>query len=249
MSSITISIVSHNQGQMVSQLLDQLAGYATNIAKVVVTHNTKSNDKTIKNNYPFEMINLQNQEPLGFATNHNQAFQFCETSYFCVINPDISITNEPFDALLTCLEDLTVSVVAPIVIGINGKREDNARYFPTPIGLVRKMFSRYDGSFPIDNHDSIIFPDWIGGMFMLFSTQRFKELAGFDEKFYLYYEDVDLCLRSWQDGYKVLLCKNVSVVHDARRTSHKNWQYLKWHLASALRFFVKHIGRFPNKVI
>ena len=231
---------------MIIQLLDQLAGCPMNIAKVVITQNTNS-DKPIKNKYPFEMTVLKNLRPLGFAANHNQAFQFCETSHFCVMNPDISIINEPFEALLSCFEDLSVSVVAPIIIDKNGKQEDSARYFPTPLGLVRKMFSSYDGTFPIDNHDSIIFPDWIGGMFMLFSTKKFEELAGFDEKYFLYYEDVDFCARSWQYGYKTVLYTGVKVVHDARRNSHKSLKYVKWHLTSMFRFFVKHLGRFPEK--
>ena len=57
------------------------------------------------------------------------------------------------------------------------------------------------------------------------------------------------CLRAWKEGYKVILSLDVDVIHDARRTSHKNLKYMKWHITSMIRFFILHIGRFPNKVL
>ena len=86
-------------------------------------------------------------------------------------------------------------------------------------------------------------------MFLLFESKKYTNLNGFDESFHLYYEDVDICLRAWKYGFKVLLCKDNEVIHDARRSSHSDLVYMKWHLTSLLRFFIKHFGRFPNKVI
>lgn len=249
MGSITVSIVSHGHGVMVLQLLDQLSKHASHIARVVITHNIEGDEQPVDERYPFEVINIQNQQPLGFGANHNQAFQYCETNRYCVINPDIHVESDPFRVLLSCLDDSSVSVVAPTIVNLDGEREDSARYFPTPIGLVRKLFSGYDGVFPFEQGAITILPDWVGGMFLLFSTEKYRELSGFDEGYFLYYEDVDLCARSWRSGYKVVLCTEVSVIHDARRTSHTNLKYLKWHLASALRFFVRHWGRFPEKTI
>lgn len=250
MNSVTVSIVSHDQDVMVAKLLDQIAKHATCIAKVIVTYNINSDKVNAIKQYPFELIRLNNQQPQGFGANHNQASKYCETSRFCVMNPDIHLTSDPFRELLACLEDTSISVVAPLVVNVNGEREDNARFFPTPLALIRKFFSSVDGVFPItDSASKVVFPDWLGGMFLLFSTEKYKELSGFDEKYFLYYEDVDFCARSWRYGYKTALCTCVKVIHDARRTSHKNLKYLKWHAASAFRFFLKHLGRFPERNI
>ena len=72
---------------------------------------------------------------------------------------------------------------------------------------------------------------------MLFPRTVFEQLGGFDETYFLYYEDVDLCARLRKLGYRVGYCADVSVVHDARRASHRNLSYLRRHLASMARFF------------
>jgi len=77
-------------------------------------------------------------------------------------------------------------------------------------------------------------------MFMMVKRQAFADIGGFDEKFFLYYEDVDLCARFKKAGWAVKYDPRAEVVHDARRTSHTNLRYLKWHLSSMLRYFIKH---------
>ena len=89
-------------------------------------------------------------------------------------------------------------------------------------------------------------PEWVAGMFMLFRSQDFARLGGFDEAFFLYYEDVDICVRAWKQGMKIVACPQVSVVHDARRDSHRSARHIRWHLASMVRYFFKHWGRLPH---
>ena len=81
---------------------------------------------------------------------------------------------------------------------------------------------------------------------MLFRSEAFAELKGFDEKFFLYYEDVDVCIRAWNRGLRVLACPRVSVIHDARRDSRRSLRHLRWHVASMRRFFWKHWARLPK---
>ena len=73
---------------------------------------------------------------------------------------------------------------------------------------------------------------------MLFRREVFEKLRGFDERYFLYYEDVDLCARLNLQGYAVALCPAATVVHHAQRSSHQSIKYLRWHLLSMLRFFV-----------
>ena len=72
---------------------------------------------------------------------------------------------------------------------------------------------------------------------MLFQSAAFLELGGFDERYFLYYEDVDICARLRLAGHEIVVCPWVSVVHAARRESHQKLQYLAWHIASITRFF------------
>jgi GT2 family glycosyltransferase len=72
---------------------------------------------------------------------------------------------------------------------------------------------------------------------MLFPCKVFKEISGFDENYFLYYEDVDLCARLKFYGYKIIHYPFVSAIHKARYDSHHNIRYLLWHIFSIIRFF------------
>jgi GT2 family glycosyltransferase len=182
------------------------------------------------------MCFIQNKEKKGFGTNHNQAFNHARGKFFCVLNPDVRLNANPFPALINCFEDKTVGVVAPLIKDENGEIAENARKFPTPLILYRKLLhlkKNYDYSIGFD----IFSPDWVGGMFMLFPYKVFKEIGGFDEKYFLYYEDVDLCARLKSCGYKIIHYPFVTAIHKAQYDSHRNIRYLTWHIFSIIKFF------------
>ena len=81
---------------------------------------------------------------------------------------------------------------------------------------------------------------------MLFRSSAFMRVGGFDEGFFLYYEDVDICARLRQCGESILACPAARVVHTAQRASRYNPRYALWHVSSMARYFVKHLGRLPR---
>ena len=121
--------------------------------------------------------------------------------------------------------------------------EDSARHFPSLIDLVLKALHRYDGRLQYVLGDPPLPAPWVAGMFMLLRSKDYAALAGFDEGFFLYYEDVDLCARVWNCGRSVMLCPSVHVVHDARRASRRNLRHMLWHATSMARYLRKHFWR------
>lgn len=238
-AKIHFSVVSHGQGQIVGLLLNDLKIVAAaNDIVVTLTLNIEETLPFDLEAFPFLIRVEKNSIPKGFGANHNAAFyKFQEDSTcFCVVNPDIRFNKDPFPALLSCLKNDAVGLAAPIVMGENGELEDSARLFPTPFKILCKAFGQCKGSDYVIKNEPI-YPDWVGGMFMLFPHEIFEKLNGFNEQFFLYYEDVDLCARLRLLGYEVVVCPATKVVHDARRSSHSSFRYLKWHLASMLHFF------------
>ena len=73
---------------------------------------------------------------------------------------------------------------------------------------------------------------------MVFPSEIFGKLGGFDERYFLYYEDVDLCGRLRLRGHEVVLNPKAQVIHHAQRSSHGNLRYMAWHLRSMARFFL-----------
>jgi GT2 family glycosyltransferase len=156
------------------------------------------------------------------------------------MNPDIRLAENPFPALLNCMATTGAALVAPRVLEADGRVADSMRGFPTVPSMVRKLLLGDDGRYAYASDADFCHPDWVAGMFMLFRHECFDALRGFDERFFMYYEDVDVCLRTWQAGMSVTGCLTTAVTHDARRSSHRNWRHLRWHLASMLRFFLRY---------
>jgi N-acetylglucosaminyl-diphospho-decaprenol L-rhamnosyltransferase len=234
---ITISVVSHGQIDLIANLLNDIDQHcrATPI-ELILTLNLEETLPFDVDNYFFQVNVVRNILPKGFSTNHNQALAHATGCYFCVLNPDIRFDKDPFPVLLGVLKDSLVGVVAPLVLDKNGRTEDSARHFPTPFKILCKAFGSCRGSDYVLN-DKVVFPDWVAGMFMLFRREVFEKLGGFDERYFLYYEDVDLCARLRLRGYTVALCPDSKVVHHAQRSSHRSVNYMNRHLTSMLRYF------------
>jgi N-acetylglucosaminyl-diphospho-decaprenol L-rhamnosyltransferase len=235
---VSISIVSHGQGSLVKNLLTDLDNCYASILEVILTVN-------VTEDLPFEIAKFRfpikvvvNRMPKGFAANHNAAFELAKAKYFSVLNPDIRFERDPFPWLFEQICEQVVGVAAPLIVNLAGGIENSGRRFPTPASIFRKaLFGDLGPDYRIEGDK--IFPDWVGGMFMMFRSEVFRSVGGFDEHYFLYYEDVDLCWRLRRRGYQVVLLPSVRAIHHARRESHHNLRYWVWHMNSMLRFFLK----------
>jgi GT2 family glycosyltransferase len=243
---VTVSIVSHRHGPLMADLLRDLAR-CHEIARVIVTYNVEEPGVQIPPALQSKTMTVSNNRPAGFAANHNAAFRRCETDYFCVMNPDIRLPQDPFGPLLATMSSAGTALAAPAVLGPSGHVECSARRFPTPWSLFLKLGSRYDGGIPFTLGGPPLQPDWVAGMFLLIRAKAFASIGGFDEGFHLYYEDVDLCARLRRAGHELIFCPAVTIVHDARRSSHRQLRFLVWHLQSMMRYFSRHMGRLPAR--
>lgn len=230
---ITLSIVSHLQGALVEQLLRDIAALGRGDLRVLLTLNVPESTPALAG-MPVEII--RNDTRKGFGANHNQAFGRTQDDFFCVLNPDLRLPADPFPALLHALDAPRAGLAAPRVLAPSGTVENSARRFPTMASLAAKALGvapKLDYAVGAEPSS----PDWVAGMFMLAKRTAFEAVGGFDERYFLYYEDIDLCRRLRLHGYDIRLVPAATVLHDARRTSHRNPKYLAWHLRSILRYF------------
>lgn len=227
---VTASVVSHGHGQMVADLARDLVA-CEQVGRIIITQNVPE-----ETNYPEDrrIEIIRNEAPRGYGANQNAAFAGATTAFFCVLNPDIRISGNPFPALLTELQDEQVAASAPVIITPGGEVEDSARKFPTAASLLGKAAGIGRGTYA--DAEKRANPDWLAGMFLLLRTSAFRAVRGFDEKYFLYYEDVDLCRRLRRAGYGLRQVQEVKAIHDARRASRRDWQHARWHLASMARF-------------
>lgn len=238
---VAVSIVSHGHGDMLGSLVGSLLAYPE-IAQILITENIP---EAVVLPADERITVIGNACPQGFGANHNAAFRHCKQTYFCPLNPDVSLTLNPFPDLIKALEMHHAALAAPIVKSPSGGIEDSMRRFPGLLSLFGKLLGGQGGAYRVEEGQADFFPEWVAGMFMLFRSSEFSRLGGFDTGYFLYYEDVDICLRAWRGGQRIVACPKVSVIHDARRASHRSLRYLRWHLTSMARYFRKYWWRLP----
>ena len=235
---VTLSIVSHGDAEKIGRLLKSLRTFEQiRLFRVILTDNLGDNLPSFDSSTGTSIEIIHNQQPRGYAWNHNQAFRSVETKYFCILNPDVLFEQEVFGPLITLLETDNAGIVAPLVVDSSAVVQDSFRALPTPLDLVRRKIPGYRSVSILPDADGLVRPDWMAGIFLFMSSEIYRKLKGFDERYRLYFEDVDLCTRARLAGLKLLVDTSVHIRHDAQRASSKNFRYLLWHIQSAYRFY------------
>lgn len=223
---LTVSIVSHGQLELIRPLLEQLDRFSRAvIGKVVLTINIPEPDALAGQRWGFEIERIENTTPRGFGANHNQAFAHCTTPWFLVLNPDIR-----FDAdVLTPLVDVAgpeAGLLAPRILEPGKPQPEQHRAIITPLEIVSRKRPGYVRP---------VVPEWIPGLFMLFRSEAYRQIDGFDERFFMYGEDFDICARLRLAGWKLQIAEDLQARHEAQRASHRSKRHLYWHVTSLLK--------------
>ena len=234
--ALCVSVVSHGQGALVDCLLADIAQLPRGtVARVVVTVNQPFDTwQPALGEIPgTELEVLHNSAPQGFGANHNLAFAHCNEPCFVVVNPDIRLIGDPFEALISRLEqDPGCALTVPVQLDAGGHLESFARRLPTPFSVVARRLASAGARGAEQNR-----AQWVSGAFMLWRSTAFRRLGGFDAGYFLYCEDVDICLRLQLAGQRFAVVDSARVVHDAQRDSRGSPRYLMQHVKSLLRLW------------
>jgi GT2 family glycosyltransferase len=193
---------------------------------------------------------------VGYGRGHNLAIERANSRYHLVLNPDIDLDR---DALLRALDFFEahpdVGLLTPWIGDEQGHQQFLCRRYPTLLdlfvrgflpGSLRRMFARrlarYEMRDLINDRDIVWDPPIVSGCFMLFRTNVLKQLAGFDARYFLYFEDYDLSLRA-HDVARVVYAPAVRVLHHGGGAARKGSAHIRMFVASAYKFF----GRFGWK--
>lgn len=252
MHNIIISIVSHQQFSLIRLLLDDLRKQNINdYCKIILTSNTPEDLSGLVDYEDLPIKLVCNESPRGFGENHNRAYDYFKSDVFLVVNPDIRLDMQNFNLSEFVLSSFKVDskIVAPMVIDAAGVVDQNYRKYPKFLNMVvRYLGGKYEYEYPevLLESSGDFSVDWVGGMFMLFKSDAYRDLGGFDVKYFMYMEDVDICRRS-EILHKTpsLLMARFKVTHNAQRDSRRKLRNLIWHIKSALLYFYREkIGGF-----
>lgn len=225
MKPVTVSVVSHLQAELVRPLLADLNRHCSAaIDKVVLTCNRPESLTIDPDELAFPLEVIHNPQPMGFGANHNQAFQRCSSEWFLVINPDVRLHSDVLTALLQRATPKT-GLLAPQELNEAGERIDNLRGLITPWELFQRQVLKRPPPPPAHG-------GWVKGMFMLIRTSVFQRIGGFDERYFMYCEDFDLCARLMLNQWDIDHHPDIEVTHAWQRQSHGSTNHLRQHLRS-----------------
>lgn len=223
---ITVSIVSHGQLALILPLLDQLDAFSAElIDKVVLTVNIPEADLLSGRRWSFPVERIDNAQPMGFGANNNQAFRRCATPWFLVLNPDIRFDRDVLAPLMAQAQP-DAGLLTPRILEPGKAAPEQHRRVLTPLEILRRRRPGY--AIPA-------VPAWVPGLFMLFRAEAYAAVHGFDERFFMYGEDFDICARLALAGWRLQVGEDLLARHEAQRASRTSRRHLYWHVTSLLK--------------
>lgn len=242
MKTIDVVIVNYLQSPTVIKLVRGLIKERA-VGQVVVVDNSedKGEAKRLKENLDDLKVKIVvSDENLGFGTGCNVGFKQTRSDYVAFVNPDVEYRGG-LDKILDLVRSLEADVAGAVMVDKEGNFIPTAGYFPK----LNLKFWRYFLLWVEKINHNIDHPtrvDWVSGAFMVVRRKAFEALGGFDEKFKLYYEDLDLCLRAKKNRYMIwyLPVKNVHLSHQSVKKNKD--QAKKWFNQSRFYFVKKHRG-------
>lgn len=247
---ITASVVTfHTKHQDLSRLIECVA--KSTISKLFIIDNSTNDELREFSSYCNNKISYIHSLNLGYGSGHNIAISKAlevGSDYHVVLNPDIYWTGNVIERLEAFMnENSDCGLVMPKIIYPDGETQFLCKLLPTPMDLIGRRFipfksyqKRHDYQYELHwtGYDKIMEVPSLSGCFMFMRCSTLKITGGFDERYFMYAEDLDLCRRIGESS-KTMFYPFVSVVHEYEKGSYKSKKLLKYHITSIVKYFNK----------
>ncbi|MBI4036743.1 glycosyltransferase family 2 protein [Candidatus Daviesbacteria bacterium] len=216
---LSISIVNYNAGEHILNCLNSLEHSTGGIELDIWIVDNNSEDESvekIRKHFPGVHI-TSNKENVGFGKAHNQNLRKIKTELILILNPDTVVLPGTIDFMVQFMKNnMEVGAATCRIEKSNGSLDEAShRGFPTPWASFLYYFLKNDSLYHLTKKDmnKAHEVDAISGAFFLTRKKVLDEVGLFDEDFFLYAEDIDLCFRIKQAGFKIMYIPDVKAVH------------------------------------
>jgi len=251
--TVTVIIVTYQSRKTIGSTLDALKrAYDSRLAAVVVVDNA-SQDETVdivSENYPWVTL-VRNTRNIGFGRGCNCGFNYVKTPYLMFLNPDAVIGFQSLTTMLAFMDqDRRVGMCGPSI-----KEPSGGVHFvgalPTPARILfMPLFSGWAtrGRRYVYPGEAPAVTEWICGACMLLRKEVFEKVGGFDSRFFLYFEETDLCLRVRQLGWEIWtvgesICEHINAASAKETKAHMRGDTISEHYyKSRFYYMVKNFG-------
>lgn len=238
---VSIIILSYNTRDLLRVCLDSVFSQTKQLKKEVIVVDNHSTDKTVemvKKEFP-EVTIVENKENTGFAKGCNIGVKHAKGEDILFLNSDTQLTEDGLQGMLSKLDsDEKIGVIGGKLINQTHRTSASfGTFFSVP--SIFLMIFGLDKFFIKHNPSIAKEVDWVSGGFMLLKKELFEKVNGFDERFFMYVEDVDLCFRIKKLGLKVLYVPEFEALHKGQGSSSRSFAVL-YIFSGMLLFFKKH---------
>lgn len=250
MTDVAVVIVNHNAGGMIFDALNSLAADAPAELVVIDNASTDGSPDVIARERPDVRL-IRNATNTGFAAAANQGVRSTSTPYIVLLNPDAIIRPGALTALAAALDEHPRAAAAgALVLNPDQTVQPTKRAFPSLwqsalhglLGIVwpgnpgTRAYTLADA--PFDEPDVV---DWVAGTAVVLRRDAFEAVGGFDEDFFFFVEDVDLCRRLWDAGWQVWFEPRAVVEHAwGASWTQRPLRFLWMHQRNLWRYVRKH---------
>lgn len=279
---LSIVIVNWNTKDYLKQTLQSVFATTRNLPVskleviVVDNHSADKSAEMVKEDFPQVKL-IENKVNLGFGGGNNEGAKRATGDYLFFLNSDTIVLNQAVKKIIWYLEERSVGILVPKLLLedrktvqpglINYKPSVLKMILEKPFKLFKPLISKSGWLRKVAQRVSLDFwdfdrlreVDWVTGAALVIRKPLFDELKGFDEKIFMYFEDVDLCLRAKQKGAKVIYYPDAEIIHLGGKSVAKSKERKKVYYQSQDYFWAKHhsilnafllkIIRFPYRAI
>lgn len=231
--SLDILIVNYNSAGVLKRCIQSIESNRDSFAIRVFVWDNHSSERVDSVAREFPNVNLTvSPRNIGFSAGINALFKKSQAPYVVVLNPDCIVKQGLFKLSLDFFRDHPdVGVLGPKILNDDGTVQGSARSFPTPLTSIFGRNSPIARIFPnnsITRANILTFDsdgrtpmevDWVSGACMVIRRDVMQAVGAFDERFFLYWEDTDLCRRIRDAGWKVVYLPEAEVIHSVGKSS------------------------------
>jgi GT2 family glycosyltransferase len=253
MPPVSVLIVGYHAYDELDRCLASISLHEPDAEVIVVDHDPDATrGRALARAHPGVSYVPRDANP-GFGAGVNFASTLATASTLLILNPDVELRGPVVQCLEACLEThADVAIVGGLVREADGTIQPSARRFPelsTAFGGRTSWLTRFSPGNPLTRRnlaiggslDCAVSVDWVTGAFMMIRADVFRALGGFDERFFMYWEDSDLCLRALRSGWKTMYEPRAEVMHLTGRSSrHAPVRAMVAFHVSAFRHYWKH---------
>ena len=207
-SRVAIIIVNWKKYNMTANCIESVIKCNYPNYEIILVDNESDTSKVSKFKYRKNVKTIFNAKNEGFSKANNQGIEYAlknNFDYILLLNNDTTIKSNLIDVLIKTAQAKKVYAVQPLILNHNGKKIWSAG------GKINYFLGRFSSSKKVNNSFKLI--EWFTGCCCLFDSKLFKDTGKFDERFFAYYEDVDLSLRIKKNGFKIGFTSQTELIH------------------------------------